>query len=247
MHESNIRILGIGTLSFLTGGVAAFYDEIEELRRELEAWEQSYDTDFSDVIAQLDDITTPVFNDVRDGDWYSTYVASLMEWNIVSGYRDTDGNLTGEYLPQNSVTVAESLKMALEAADVDLSQCASIPEHPAAKEHWAKEYVSCAEQNGVRLFEIHPTLDRPVKRAELLTIMHDAFGDSVLPLYANYTDSAGHPYEADIAFASLLGVVSGDTNEQGVAVGTFRPNDQINRAETAKIVYEKIRVAMQTN
>jgi len=36
--------------------------------------------------------------------------------------------------------------------------------------------------------------------------------------------------------------VSGDTNSDGTEKGTFRPDDAINRAETAKIIYERLKL-----
>jgi hypothetical protein len=38
-----------------------------------------------------------------------------------------------------------------------------------------------------------------------------------------------------------MGVVSGDMNN-GKATGTFRPDANLNRAEAAKIIYERIRL-----
>lgn len=230
-------------LFFAAGAATAFFDEIVALQEELAVWETANAADFSDVIEQLEDITGPVFKDVAEQDWFNAYVTSLAEWGIVSGYSDASGRPTGEYRPGNQVTVAEILKMSLEAAQINEDGCTNIPLHPQATGHWAKAYVACAEDMGIRVF--NPTLpaelNRPATRAEVLTIVHDSFADDVLPLYSSFSDSQGHRFEADIAYANLYGIVSGDT-VNGVETGTFRPDEAINRAETAKIIYQRLKI-----
>ncbi len=224
--------------------VRAFLDEVASLKSELQEWEVAHAADFSEVVTRLDELSGPVFRDVRGADWFNPYVSSLAEWGIVSGYRDTAGKSTGEFRPGNSVTIAEVLKMAMGAAQIRLEQCAtSAPRHAAAAKHWAVQYVACAEEMNVRLFRtgVNIKLDAPAKRAEVLAIVHDVFGDKVLPIYSSYMDTAGHPFEADIAYATLVGIVSGDTDANGNARGSFRPNDPINRAETSKVVYQKVK------
>jgi hypothetical protein len=61
-------------------------------------------------------------------------------------------------------------------------------------------------------------------------------------LYSSFVDTQGHRCEADIAYANLYGIVSGDISPQGGETGTFRPDDPVNRTETAKIIYEKLKL-----
>lgn len=241
MKKISLIVAPVAALTVLVASANAFFDEIEELKEELQVWQTTHAADFSDIVEQLDDITGPVFSDVSSNDWYNAYVSSLAEWGIVSGYRDGKGKLTGDYVPGNSVTIAESLKMAMEAAQIDLSQCKQAAEHPQSINHWSEDYVACAEDMDMRMFRFTVSLDRPARRAEVLAIVHDAFGDSVLPLYSSFSDTKGHLLEADVALATIRGIVSGDTDSEGNNLETFRPNDPINRAETAKIIYEKIK------
>lgn len=236
-------VFGIAAALLTVSVVGAFYDEIVILKEELEQWQESNRADFSDIVNRLDDFSTPVFRDVSEDDWFNPYVSSLAEWNIVSGYKDLSGNPTGEFQPGNPVTMAEVLKMALGAAQINIGSCVKNPVNPHAQNHWAAQYVSCAEEIGVRLLEpsLETQIDRGARRAEVLSIIHDAFGMEVLPLYSNYMDTAGHPLEADIAFATINGVVSGDADQYGNPSGRFRPDDPINRAESAKVIYESLR------
>ena len=244
MHRGKIVSTLFVVLLTFGGTSSAFFDEIKALQEELQVWETANAADFSDVIAQLEDITGPVFRDVDDQDWFNPFVASLAEWGIVSGFKDTDGRPTGEYKPGNHVTIAEILKMAMEASEADEDNCHTVPLHPQADGHWAQSYVACAEAMNMRMLDprFPADLNRPAKRAEVLTIVHDAFADNVLPLYSNFEDAQGHRFEADVAFANLYGIVSGDTNAAGVETGTFRPDDPINRAETAKVIYERLKL-----
>ena len=72
-------------------------------------------------------------------------------------------------------------------------------------------------------------------------MIHDSFKDELAPVYSSFNDTQGHPFEADIASAQIFGIVSGDKSSAGVELGTFRPNDPINRAEAAKIVYQRMK------
>lgn len=227
----------------LLAGAKAFLDEVSSLRAELVAWETSNTANFGNVMKGLDEIEGTVFSDVGQKDWFAPYVTSLAEWGVVSGLRDASGKSTGEYKPGRDVTIAEMLKMAMKSADVNMEECPATTTRVGAG-HWAVKYVSCAEQSHMRLLDParKVNIDRPATRAEVLTIIHDAFGDKVPALYSNYKDTAGHALEPDIAYATLAGLVSGDTDSKGNAKGTFRPDGAINRAEAAKIVYERLKL-----
>jgi hypothetical protein len=228
---------------FLVPAAKSFFDELAELKQELVVWQTTHASDFSDLLNTLDDLSGPSFSDVSDADWFSPYVASVSDWGIVSGYKDAQGNPTGVFGPANAVTVAEMLKMAAEAAQVDEDVCGVAPStHAQAAGHWAAKYIACAEQMKVRILEDASDINRQAKRAEVLAIMDDIFKDSVPPLFSNFRDTAGHPLEADIAFGYLRGIVSGDKDSRGTELGTFRPDASINRAEVAKIIYQRLKV-----
>lgn len=221
-----------------------FFDELDELKQELVVWQTTHAADLSDLMNTLDDLSGPEFEDVTDADWFGPYVSSVSDWGIVSGYRNEQGELIGKFGPGNPVTIAEMLKMAFEAAQVDEEKCGLVPPLlPQAIGHWAAKYVSCGDQIGMRILK-NPAIDlnRTAKRAEVIAILHDAFGDRVPPLYSNFKDTQGHNLEADIAYAASRGIATGDKDSRGILLGTFRPEDQINRAETAKLIYERLKV-----
>jgi len=220
-----------------------FLGALDDLKQEFEAIESASDADLSDILNQLNEISGgDNFSDVHENDWFNTYVSSVARWDIASGYKDTEGNLTGLFGPGDQVTVAQILKMALRAAQVDETKCIGTAKLIQARTHWAHSFVVCAEQMNMRILGSPVDINRPALRGEVLSIVHDAFGDSVPPLFSSFNDTADHPLESDIAYAAALGIVSGDKDSQGNPTGTFRPNAPVNRAEAAKIIYEKLRV-----
>jgi len=240
-----LRSLFIGAflVILLPVSAAAFFGSFGKIQQDLDQLDgggTSEDGGLADVLEQLEEVTgvsTVLFYDVPEDAWYYSYVKAVAEWGIVSGYSDANGKSLNQFGPANPVTIAEILKMALRAAQIDESQCRGMPRLQQAMTHWASSFVVCAEQMNMRLFAKRVDLNRPAKRAEVLSVIHDAFGDTVPPLFSTFSDTEGHPLESDVAYAAALGVVSGDDGKN-----TFGPNRDINRAEAAKIIYEKLRL-----
>jgi hypothetical protein len=244
VRKLTVPIGALVALTLLAPAAKAFFDDLTQLRQELVTWETTHAADFSDLINTLDDISGVQFGDVAGGDWFNPYVQSVASWGIISGYRGADGKPTGVFGPANNVTVAEMLKISLKSAGIDETTCSLVPpQHAQAIGHWAAPFVSCGEVLGMHILD-DPDLDvdRPATRAEVVEMIDDAFGDNVPPLYSNFRDTAGHPLEAHIAYAYTRGIVSGGKDANGVETGIFRPDDPVNRAETAKIVYQRLRV-----
>lgn len=246
MRRITLPLAGILFAFATVTGVRGFFDQLDSMRAELAAWQTVHAADFSDLLSTLDNLSGGTFNDVSEEDWFSSYVSTVSGWGVVSGYRDAEGRPLGQFGPANPVTVAELLKMSFKAAQIDTTSCSLVPPtHSQALGHWAQEFVTCGEQMELRILENSTlSIDRKASRAEVIAVLNDVFGESVPPLYSNFRDTQGHRLEADIAYAYTRGVVSGDKDSKGIETGLFRPNDAINRAEVAKIIYEwtKVRV-----
>lgn len=171
--------------------------------------------------------------DVPKDAWFYTYVETLTDLGIVSGYKDADGKPKGLYGSENPITRAETMKIAVGAAGIDPASCGS-PKHPKAAAHWASQYIACAEGQNFGI-TAETNLDAPIGRAEAVHYFLMAFGVSVPGGTPPLTDSKDHQYKNDIAYAYALEIVSGDTNADGSEKGIFRPNENLNRAELAKI------------
>lgn len=66
----------------------------------------------------MDSTDTP-FDDVSEDAWYAKYVAFAATRNIISGYKHANGNLTGEFGPEDPATRAESAKMISNALNAN--------------------------------------------------------------------------------------------------------------------------------
>jgi hypothetical protein len=224
-------------------GTLGFFNDLDELQTELIAWQAEHDTDFSDLLETIKKISPTLFTDMEDTDWFHPYVAALSSWGLVSGLKDAKGNPTGQFEPGRSVTLAETLKISMEAAGIDKNTCGRGLKHAQAQNHWAKDYVVCAEKLDVSLFDgKQPDLNRTISRAEALSVMSDTFQDPLLQIGSMFDDTVGHPMELYIANAAALGIVSGDRNADGTLTGKFRPNDQISRAEISKMVFDRLKI-----
>lgn len=224
--------------------VFGFFEVLDDLQQELSEEESSEDPlNLDDLIQDLQQTTEqPVtsFIDVPQSAWYFNAVTMVAARGIVSGYKDVNGNPTGLFGPGNPVTVAEILKMAYEAAGVITATCKKSVDLPQAAVHWARPYVACAEEGGMRVLHLQPDLNRGATRAEVVSIVHDAFRVQVPAGSSPFTDTVNHLYEADIALAAANSVVSGDKGADGRSTGTFRPNDGVNRAEAAQIIAKSL-------
>ncbi len=184
------------------------------------------------------------FIDVPANAWFSAYVQEAADSGIVSGYKDANGKLTGQYGPGNSITVAETLKIASEGAGYDETSYAQ----PGYTE-WFNNYEFTAQANGFSLEEWPGdwVWSRPATRVEVATVFAKAFKvqieeqeihaftDVSADMYSPAAD-AHFTYAAEIDALARDGVISGDTDASGNATGTFRPTDPINRAEVAKMI-----------
>lgn len=182
-----------------------------------------------------------VFTDVPQSAWFSTYVRDAAELGIVNGYKDRYGRLTGRFKPENNITVAEALKIAVEGAGYDEARYGALVESGIAS-HWASPYVSVAKSEDFSLFLGHVRVDRLATRAEVASLFTSAFRidvSDVSPVDTRYSDvDVDTDYAASVEVLSRDGVVSGDTDVEGELTGTFRPTDLINRAEVVKMVME---------
>lgn len=219
----------------------AFFSELDGLKQMIASADASPEEGLTDLVEQLNKPAASHFVDIKGDEWYSQFVSAVVDWGIVSGYRDDKGALTGKYGAADNVTKSQMIKMALKAAQKDESQCtAELP--PAFATHWGKTYISCAMTMKMRIIDAQFNPDAPATRAEVLGIIHDAFGKKVPPLFSNFTDARGNPYERDIAYAAINGIVTGDTDAQGNPLNQFRPQAGINRGEAAKILYKALEV-----
>jgi len=189
-------------------------------------------------VSAIIDGKTVVFTDVQQTAWFAASVREAAELGIVSGYRDAYGNPSGKFGPSNNITLAESLKIVSEAAGYNEVEYAS--KVTSGVSHWSAPYVSVAKAEGFAVITSTPNLDRPATRAEVSALITSAFRKDLKDVQASnsrYTDVNDRTeYSTSIELLSRDKIVAGDTDIEGQALHTFRPNAQINRAEVAKMI-----------
>lgn len=89
----------------------------------------------------IDTSAGPSFSDVAPGAWYYQYVETAAKNGVVSGYKDTAGNLTGKFGPGDAVTREQFAKMATNAMALT-TKTDGGPHFPdVATDRWSYDFV----------------------------------------------------------------------------------------------------------
>ena len=102
-----------------------------------------------DGFADYEAPATPTFYDVPRAAWYFDYVECAVQFGIVSGYTDAQGNLTGFFGPGDQVNRAAATKILVNAFAVptDLNPPSPFPDVP--ERSWFHDYVLTAYNQSV--------------------------------------------------------------------------------------------------
>ena len=139
---------------------------------------------------------TNPYSDVKEGDWYYTYVRELNYHNIVSGYPD------GTFQPNNMLSAGEALKLLLVAAT-------KTDPGAASSGHWAATYLALAESLGCVTPGGITDLDAPIDRLSIAGIAAIAMGLQPVTGPTPFAD-------VDNGYTLALyeaGIITGDTAE----------------------------------
>lgn len=186
-----------------------------------------------------------VFNDAPRSAWFAPYVRDIAERGLMSGYRDSSGNLTGKFGPDDPVTVEQMGKVLVSALGVSPLDCPKVTKNVSASGSWSAPYMACAEKNLWSLYaggfvDAH----RPATRAEVVTSVLEAFRvepmDNSGSIFTDVTQTM--TFGSYIAQAKRDGIVAGYTDANGDPTGVFGPDDFVNRAAFAKIMTLGIQV-----
>jgi lysophospholipase L1-like esterase len=181
------------------------------------------------------DGSSVTYMDVPTTEWFAPYVSSVVKKGIAQGYKDSEGNLTGEFGVSNPVTAAEALKMSLMAAGKQLSE--GTPSNPYAQGDWSAPYVKTAEDLKLSVYVSSLDVRQPTTRGEVMQTLLETFGVAITSGENPFSDlSTSSRFAPAILTAYHLGILSGDTDQNGNLTGTVRPNDPVNRAEMAKLI-----------
>ena len=168
------------------------------------------------------------FSDLSTEHWAYSYITSLVEKGIISGYPD------GTYKPENTVSRAEFMKLIMAALHEGEGYFKSVE-----GEHWATPYFKEAEEKEYLMNGTEENdWDIEITRLEMANILAQvSIGNSIF----NYS-----PLEEEIKFSDVetLGDMSKSYIEfithnkfiSGYPDGTFGPDRTMTRAECATII-----------
>ncbi|HMR01130.1 MAG TPA: S-layer homology domain-containing protein, partial [Candidatus Gracilibacteria bacterium] len=167
--------------------------------------------------------------------WGQTSIAYICAECGIDGYKDANGNLLYEFRPDNTITRAELVQMVTACEGGGTSE-SNNTFSDVNDSDWFKNAVSYAADEGWvqgysdGTFKPHQNINR----AEALKIIIEAytsFDSAGWNENSNYTDVNNNLWaKAYINYASSKNYVSGYSD------GTFRPGNNITRAEVAKIL-----------
>jgi hypothetical protein len=191
---------------------------------------------------------TYAFSDINITDWYTPYIQDLQQKNVI------DPN-QAEFRPHDFLTREEAVKLSIIGAKINLWETTDQIFSDVDLSRWSFFYIQTAhQQNLVQGFSPHterlfkPT--QPITRAEFNKIAIHAFKLATIPCQTKQTacsfeDTATHWGQEDIFTSCQYGIVNGDQTLGGNPLFTFRPDDQITRAEAAKIISNLIFIVNQ--
>jgi hypothetical protein len=191
---------------------------------------------------------TVIYEDVPLGKWFSEYIYTAIKSDIVSGDKDTNGNLIGRYRPENEVTLAELAKIAHAIASIKTDNVRGEPANQQAASTWFSKYIRSAEDLDWVVYR-NSRLDllRPATRAEVVVTFLQALDvPRYWPKGTMFTDVLRtSKYAASIETAAREGLISGHESTSGDFIKEFRPDNPLNRAEMAKIISKAIDIFVE--
>lgn len=102
---------------------------------------------------------------------------------------------------------------------------------------WAAQYVGAAEARGLSLVAASLNVHTPATRGEVVRTVLEVLKLPIAKQKATFSDvPSSHKHADAIATAAFYGIIQGDTADDGSVLGTFRPDDFINRAGVAKMI-----------
>ena len=152
------------------------------------------------------------FPDVKESDWFYSYVTDLAKDGIVGGMSD------GTFQPNGTLTYGQALKLLICALDKDVGN--------AASGHWASNYLSAAQSKGWISGSVN--LDAGISRLSFCQIAAKAKGLTEQPASNPFTDTS----DASVLALNKAGVIG------GMGEGIFSPDTTLTRAQISKIIVE---------
>ncbi len=164
-------------------------------------------------------LATTTCTDVQDH-WASEEITFLFENGVINGYED------GTFKPNQTITIAEFLKVLVEVADYSL-----ITEG----EKWPNWYIETAKENGIIAERENYDFFAGITRSQAVLLISRYIGlQEVTKSKNTFSDLAPEEKENVLKLVNL-GVI------QGYEDGTFRGQNVVTRAEACKMLFNAMK------
>lgn len=153
--------------------------------------------------------------------WADAEINRLITNRVVSGYPDKT------FKPENNITIIEFLKLLIEAGGIT-----KVP----TEKTWPDMYIRTAMQRGFIIDEYVNNLDKELSRNEASGIIAKYIDVKNIKESKNIFKDLNKNYKSEILKLTALEVIKGYEN------GEFRGENNITRAEAAKIINKAVDV-----
>lgn len=173
------------------------------------------------------------FGDLTAEHWAYNYITTLTSEGIINGYPEDN-----TFRPEATISRAEYLKLVVASS---LPKTINIEDAPTSLDHWVGKYLYLAETYGVvsKGAWTLENIDLPITRMEMALIVAKADmmlkGNAMnasMELTFNDADQISAEDTRFLKHTVARGFINGYPEDN-----TFRPNNNMTRAEAATIIY----------
>ncbi len=168
------------------------------------------------------------FTDVKDSDWFASYVKNAYELKLANGTSDT------KFSPDSTFTVAQALTAA---SNIHTAYYGKTVRAAASNEAWYVPYVEYCIENGIITDGQFGDVTVNITRGDMAVVFANILPDSE---YGAARDGSNPDVTSDMACYGAVaklykaGIVGGDAG-----TGNYRPGDSLKRSE-ACVIFTRI-------
>ena len=170
------------------------------------------------------------FPDVASTYWAHQYISELSDQGVINGYED------GTFRPNGTVTYAEFLKLMV-CSDYYRSSFAKFA--AGSEGNWYDIYFSMADD--IVTYNYDRTPNKPISRLEMAKIILDFADYDRILHFKNVDITNTNMFNDTKGLADMDIKVLSTIKELGIITGyednSFRPSNNMTRAEVATIMY----------
>lgn len=181
------------------------------------------------IMLLLPVVVNAAFSDLAENHWAAPYIDELSSKNVINGYPD------GTFKPDDTLTKGAFLKLIMTASMPETN----FEQAPRDFDHWAAGYVKVAENYAVLEIGdiIAENIDEPITRIDVIKILslcdiNIREREQLSVDYLDFSDIA----DLTVSESILLGHAVAKGIIGGYPDSTFRPQNNLTRAEASKIL-----------